>query len=89
MNIVDFSGWMEYFEEKKDLEIVAVMRTAKVIALDDQTAFSAASLSHRFKLPMVDSIILATAQEHQATGWTMDVYFKETIERFFIPKGHP
>jgi predicted nucleic acid-binding protein len=113
MNLVDSSGWMEYFsdgpqtnffkkpiedvksllvpsiciyevfkktlqsfEEKKALEIVAVMRTAKVVDLDDQMAFSAASLSYKLKLPMADSIILATAHEFKATIWTMDADFK-------------
>ena len=123
MNLVDSSGWMEYFangpqanffkkpledvkslivpsiciyevfkktlqsfEEKKALEIVAVMRTAKVVDLDDQMAFSAASLSHKLKLPMADSIILATAHEYKATVWTMDADFKNLPGVNYISK---
>ena len=113
MNLVDSSGWMEYFsngsqavlfkkpiedtkhlivpaiciyevfkktlqftDEKKALEIVAVMRMGEVVPLDDQRALSAAILSHAFKLPMADSIILAIAQEYKALLWTQDADFK-------------
>ena len=123
MNLVDSSGWMEYFadgpqaasfkkpienvknlivpsiciyevfkktlhfhEERRALEIVAVMRTGKVIDLDDQLAFAAASLSHQLKLPIADSIILATAQEHKAMIWTMDTDFKELPGVHYVAK---
>src|SRR5271167_261418 len=109
MNLVDSSGWMEYFcngsqailfkkpiedtkrlivpavciyevfkktlqftDEKKALEVAAVMRQGEVIPLDDHRALFAASLSHTFKLPMADSIILAVAQEYKALLWTQD-----------------
>ena len=123
MNLVDSSGWMEYFadgpqadsfkkpvedvknlivpsiciyevfkktlqmhEERRALEIVAVMRTGKVIDLDDQLAFAAASLSYQLKLPMADSIILATAREYKAAIWTMDADFKELPGVHYIAK---
>ena len=123
MNLVDSSGWVEYFvngpqandfkkavedsknlivpsiciyevfrkalqfmEEKKVLEIVAVMRLGKIVPLDDQMAFSAASLSHRLKLPMADSIILAAAHEYKATIWTMDADFKDLPSVNYIAK---
>ena len=113
MNLVDSSGWIEYFtngshaasfkkpiedvrhllvpsvciyevfkktlqfmDEKKSLETVAVMRMGHVVPLDDQRAFSAAALSHRFKLAMADSIILAIANEYKAIIWTQDADFK-------------
>ena len=113
MNLVDSSGWMEYFSnssradlfkkpiedikhlivpticiyevfkktlqfagEKRALEIAAVMRMGEVVGLDDQRAIVAASLSHTFKLPMADSIILAVAQEYKAILWTKDEDFK-------------
>jgi len=36
----------------------------------------AAELSYELKLPLADSIILATARLHQATLWTQDEHFK-------------
>ena len=123
MNLVDSSGWMEYFtdgpqaalfsnpiedtrylivpsiciyevfkkalqlfDEKKALEIVAVMRMGKVVSLDDQMAFAAASLSHKLKLPMADSIILATARSCGATLWTQDADFREIPGVRYFPR---
>lgn len=37
---------------------------------------AAAQLSHALKLPMADSIMLATARAHQARLYTMDADFK-------------
>ncbi len=72
-----FKKTLQMQEEKKALEVVALMRLGKVIDLDDQMAFLAASLSVKHKLPMADSIILACAQEHQAMLWTQDTDFKD------------
>ena len=52
------------------------MQQGKVIALDEVVALQAAKLSFELKLPMVDSIILATAHQHQAIIWTQDADFK-------------
>jgi predicted nucleic acid-binding protein len=112
MNVVDSSGWLEYFGgetnaafftppiqneaellvpvisiyevfkrilqqrgEKKALEVVAAMMQGKVVNLDVTTALSAAKLSVDLKLPMADSIILATARAHDALIWTQDADF--------------
>jgi predicted nucleic acid-binding protein len=37
---------------------------------------SAARISHESKLPMADSVILATARSHGAMVWTQDADFK-------------
>ena len=113
MNIVDSSGWLEYFangpnapffatpieqieellvpsltlyevfkrvlqqrDEGKALEAVAVMQQCVVVDLDARLALSAARISHESKLPMADSVILATARSHGATVWTQDADFK-------------
>jgi predicted nucleic acid-binding protein len=112
MNLVDSSGWLEYFaeapnalffappiqnleillvpaitifevfkrvllqkSEQEALEAVAIMMQGKVIELDATTAISAAKLSGDLRLPMADSIILATARMTGATLWTQDVDF--------------
>ena len=62
--------------EDAALQAAAVMQQGKVVALDATLSLNAAKLSDRFKLPMADSIILATARSFQATLWTQDADFK-------------
>lgn len=113
MNVVDSSGWMEYFADGSNtdffakaienttelivpsislyevfkrmmqqrgegaaLEAVAVMMQGKVIDLDSTLALSAAKLSAELRIPMADSVMLATARMHDATLWTQDADFK-------------
>jgi toxin FitB len=113
MNIVDSSGWLEYFAGGKnaayfspaieDLENLLVpvicifeifkrvlslfgLDTAEIriadlykgttIELDAPLALSAAKISVELKLPMADSILLATARAYDATLWTQDEHFK-------------
>ena len=49
-------------------------------------ALSAAQLSVDFKLPMADSLILATARNYDATLWTQDEHFKDVPGVKFIAK---
>ena len=65
-------------EKNKDdaLEAIALMKEGRVVDLDDSLALFAAELSYELKLPLADSIILATARLHQATLWTQDEHFK-------------
>jgi len=113
MNVVDSSGWLEYFiggknaqyfapviedtakvivptisifevfkrilvEKNRDdaLEAVAMMYEGKIVDLDREIALMAAELSFEIKLPMADSIILATARAHDAILWTQDEHFE-------------
>jgi len=113
MNIVDSSGWLEYFagtshatpfvkpiENLKELIVptislaevfkkivkergeplalraVAHMKQGNVVDLDDTIALKAAKLGYELKLPMVESIILATAYHYNATLWTQDSDFE-------------
>lgn len=114
MNVIDSSGWLEYFISGENasffspviqdvenvvvptvsifevfkrtliergrtdaLEAVAIMYDGKVIDLDREIALMAADLSLELKLPMADSIILATARAHDAILWTQDEHFKD------------
>ncbi|NJD67413.1 MAG: VapC toxin family PIN domain ribonuclease [Candidatus Methylomirabilota bacterium] len=59
------------------LQVVAVMRQGIVIDLDTSIALRAAKLSVDHRLPMADSVILATARAYDATLWTQDADFKD------------
>ena len=113
MNVVDSSGWLEYFADEANadffaeaieniedlivpaisiyevfkrvyqqrgegdaLQSVAMMEQGQVVELDPMLALSAAKISLDLKIPMADSIILATARVYDATLWTQDVDFK-------------
>jgi predicted nucleic acid-binding protein len=123
MNVVDSSGWLEYFAdgpnaavfakpiqatstlivpsislfevfkrvmtqrgEDTALEAVAMMRQGRVVPLDDALALDAARLSVEHRLPMADSIILATALAHRATFWTQDADFENVNGVRYLPK---
>jgi predicted nucleic acid-binding protein len=58
------------------LEAFAAMRKATVVPLTEALSLAAASLGEAEKLPMADSIILATARMHRATLWTQDAHFR-------------
>lgn len=44
--------------------------------MDESLSIAAARLSLQLRLPMADSIILATAQAYDAMLWTQDVDFE-------------
>lgn len=69
------------------MQVVAVMLQATVIELSVSLALEAAALSVERKLPMADSIILATARAYDATIWTQDADFIELEGVKYIP--HP
>ena len=58
------------------LEAVAVMQRGTVVELDAPIAVAAARASLEHRLPMADSIILATASAFNATLWTQDADFE-------------
>jgi toxin FitB len=62
--------------EGEALQAVAQMRQGLVCDLDTTIALRAAKLGHELRLPLADSVILATAQLHSATLWTQDADLK-------------
>jgi predicted nucleic acid-binding protein len=52
------------------------MHQGMVVPLDATLALKAARISHDLKLPLADSVILATAQTYQAIIWTQDTHFR-------------
>ncbi len=112
MNVVDSSGWLEYFangpnadffapaiedtnnllvpsisifevfkrvlqqrSESDALRAVALMQQGRVVDLDVSTALHAARVSVDHKLPLADSVILATSLANKAVLWTQDADF--------------
>jgi toxin FitB len=113
MNVVDSSGWLEYFADAPNadffapaienaselvvpslsmyevfkrvlqqrgeddaLQAVGVMAQGLVVDLNMEIAINAAKISVELRLPMADSIILATARAYSATFWTQDADFQ-------------
>jgi predicted nucleic acid-binding protein len=114
MNLVDSSGWMEYFikgencaffapvikdigslvvstinmyevykktalqcGEEEALSAIGWMSTGRVVDITQEIALAAAILSLEHKLPMADSLILATAHTMDAILWTQDEHFED------------
>ena len=114
MNVVDSSGWLEYFAdgpnadffapaienaselivpslsiyevfkrvlqqrgEDDALQAVGVMAQGLVVDLNMAMAIDAAKISVEQRLPMADSIILATARAYRVTFWTQDADFQD------------
>lgn len=67
---------MQQRGENKALQVAAVMHQARIVELDSGIALAAAKLGVEHKLPLADSIILATAGQHDATIWTLNADFK-------------
>ena len=113
MNVVDSSGWLEYFtagpnadffaspledsgnlvvptltlfevhkkllvrgREAEATMVAAAMMQGQVVDLDAGLSLRAAKLSHELKLPLADSVILATARAAGAVLWTQDADFE-------------
>lgn len=62
-------------DEGTALRVVAQMQQGKVVDLDSSLALSAARISLDMKLPLADSVILATARAFGSVIWTQDADF--------------
>jgi toxin FitB len=61
--------------ENAALLAVAHMRQGHVVDLDAEIALAAAHIGVSKKLPLADSVMLATARRYGATLWTQDADF--------------
>ena len=57
------------------LQAVALMQQGKVIELSTPLALAAARVSLQHRIPMADSIMLASARAYGATLWSQDADF--------------
>jgi predicted nucleic acid-binding protein len=74
--------------EDAALRAIAVMLQGRIADLDTTLALNAAKISIDLKIPMADSIILATARAYGATLWAQDAHFKD-IGFFRNSRGSP
>jgi predicted nucleic acid-binding protein len=62
--------------EDDALQAVALMQQGMIVELSVSLALSAARISLNDKIPMADSIMLATARAYGATLWSQDSDFE-------------
>ena len=73
--------------EDAALQAVALMQQGQVIELDVALALRAAKLGLEHKLPLADSVMLATAQASGAALWTQDADFEGIAGVKYRPKS--
>ncbi len=123
MNLVDSSGWLEYFADETNadffapaiedienllvssiniyevfkrvlqqkgedaaLEAVSLMQQGQVVDLNSSIAIRAANISNDLKLPLADSVILATTRMYNAILFTQDSDFEDIEGIKYITK---
>lgn len=82
-----FKRVVQQRDEDSALRAIAVMQQGSVVDLDARLALSAARVSLDTKLPMADSVVLATARLHGATLWTQDADFQTLPGVRYRPRG--
>jgi predicted nucleic acid-binding protein len=81
-----FKVVMRQRSEHDALQAIALMRQGTVIDINETIALESAKLSLKYKTPMADSMILATAIQYNAELWTQDVDFINIPGVKYIPK---
>ena len=72
--------------EDDTLQAVALMQQGMIVELSVSLALSAARISLNDKIPMADSIMLATARAYGATLWSQDSDFENIAGVRYIAK---
>jgi len=70
--------------EEEAIIIAAQMKKTKIIPLTDEIALSSAEFSLRYKLPLADSIVYATAIKENVQVVTSDSHFKGLDKVIFM-----
>jgi toxin FitB len=73
--------------DNEALQAIAVMQQGKLVEVDSAVALSAARISIEKRLPMADSLILATTRMHNAVLWTQDAHFEGMSEVKYVKSG--
>ena len=81
-----FKSVLRQIGEDAALQAVSLMEQGVIVDLDTSIALSAAKLGLEYKLPLADSIILATARANDAIVWTQDTDFRGIDGIKFITK---
>lgn len=74
-------------DEHSAFAAAAALRQGRLVDLDSELALAAAQLGVARKLPLADSVILATARRFGATVWTMDADFDGLPGVRYFPRG--
>lgn len=77
---------MQQRGEDAALQAVAIMYQGQVVSLSESIALRAAKVGTELKIPLADSVILATAQTYGAVIWTQDAHFKDLEDVQYIEK---
>ncbi|WP_008315304.1 type II toxin-antitoxin system VapC family toxin [Leptolyngbya sp. PCC 6406] len=72
--------------EDEALQATGAMLQGTTVDLNPEIALDAAKLSAQLKLPMADSIILATARKFEAVLWSQDSDFEGLPNVQYFPK---
>jgi len=87
LSVLEVYRWMlRIHGEGPAVQAIALMRQGTEIPLDGALALQAAQLGLQWKLPLADSVMLATALAHQATLLTQDADFEGIPAVTFVPK---
>ena len=81
-----FKNILRQRSEEAALRAIAHMEQGKVVPLNEQLAIDAAYIGVKYKLPLADSIIYATARQYEATIWTQDADFRDLKNVRYYPK---
>ena len=71
-----FKRVMQQRGEQAALQATAIMQQGQIVGLDVATAVFAAKLGLQARLPLADSVVMATARAHNAVVWTQDADFQ-------------
>ncbi|MFT3741155.1 MAG: type II toxin-antitoxin system VapC family toxin [Gammaproteobacteria bacterium] len=74
--------------EKQAFECITCMMQGSIVNLDVEISLSAAKLGIQYKIPLADSIILATGLAHEATVWSQDADFERLPNVRYINKKY-
>lgn len=87
MSILEVFKWvLRERGEGPALQAAALMQQGHVVELDVALATHAAKLGIELKLPLADSVMLATARAYGATLWTQDADFENVPGVRYRPK---
>jgi len=81
-----FKKIMKDVGEQEALTAVATMRHGECVPLTESIAISAAIIGMQYKIPLADSIIVASARRFEAKIWTQDSHFEKIPGVKFFPK---
>ena len=81
-----FKTVMRQRGEDAALQTAALMKQGNEVDLTSGLALEAAKISLDYKIPMADSIILATARANEAMVWTQDKDFKDLEDVQYFSK---